>query len=72
MKSLKKLPYIIFSMLLIACSTGLKQEQTDRYPFNEKMKEILGSDVEIIDAINKYEGQISSIDFPKKSPNIKK
>ena len=30
------------------------------------------SDVEIIDAINKSEGQISSIDFSKKSSNIKK
>ena len=44
MKNLKKLSYIIFSMLLIACSIEQKQEQTDRYPFNEKMKEILGSD----------------------------
>lgn len=70
MKNLKKLSYIIFPVLLVACSTGLKQEPTDRYPFKEKMKEVFGPNVKFQDAINKYEAQLSNIDFPKNSLKI--
>lgn len=54
-------------IILNACTTGLRQDNLDKYSFNNKMIEILGPDVKIRDAINKSQVQISSIDISKDS-----
>ncbi|MEG6548354.1 hypothetical protein V6C59_21090 [Acinetobacter bereziniae] len=57
-------------IILNACTTGLRQDNLDKYSFNNKMIEILGPDVKIRDAINKSQVQISSIDISKDSKKL--
>ena len=42
------------------------EQPKDQYPFEIKMKELLGSDLDVVNSINKVEGQNSSVDLPKK------
>mgnify|MGYP003705678393 CR=1 FL=1 len=50
---IKMLTCLGLVLILIACTTGLRQDNLDKYSFNNKMIEILGPDVKIRDAINK-------------------
>lgn len=57
-------------IILNACTTGLRQDNLDKYSFNNKMIEILGPDVKIINSINKSQTQISNVELSKDSKKL--
>ncbi|WP_335970049.1 hypothetical protein [Acinetobacter bereziniae] len=57
-------------IILNACTTGLRQDNLDKYPFNRKMVEIFGNDVKIVDSINKSQTQISNVELSKDSKKL--
>ncbi len=57
-------------IILNACTTGLRQDNFDKYSFNNKMIEILGPDVKIINSINKSQTQISNVELSKDSKKL--
>lgn len=62
-----------FSLLIpIGCSNGVHEQPSNKYPFEEKMKVLLGNNLEIIDSINKYEAQVSYFEFTKDSRKLDK
>ncbi|MBJ9443346.1 hypothetical protein I5555_12930 [Acinetobacter baumannii] len=62
-----------FSLLIpIGCSNGVHEQSSNKYPFEEKMKVLLGNNLEIIDSINKYEAQVSYFEFTKDSRKLDK
>ena len=62
-----RLNFILFITLpLMRCGNRLYEQPKDQYPFEIKMKELLGSVLDVINSINKVEGQNSSVDLPKK------
>ena len=65
---------ILISSLLIqlGCSNGVHEQPSNKYPFEEKMKVLLGNNLEIIDSINKYEAQVSYFEFTKDSRKLDK
>ncbi|MFD2708504.1 hypothetical protein [Acinetobacter gyllenbergii] len=63
---------IALSLWLAGCSRGLYEQPTDKYPFKSQMVKLLGSDIEIIDSINKHEAQISYFEFIKDPNKIDK
>lgn len=67
---IKMLSCMSVLIILNACTTGLRQDNLDKYSFNNKMIEILGPDVKIRDAINKSQVQISSIEISKNSKKL--
>ncbi|MFX4696156.1 hypothetical protein ABTB21_11200 [Acinetobacter baumannii] len=50
---------LFFLFLQVGCSNGVYEQPADKYPFEVKMKALLGDNIEIIDSINKYEAQVS-------------
>jgi len=63
---------IAIILLLIGCSHSVYEQPTDKYPFENKMKELLGNDIEIIDSLHKAEVQISAFRFEKDPEKLKK
>ncbi|MCU4551880.1 hypothetical protein KTI87_04440 [Acinetobacter nosocomialis] len=65
---------ILISSLLIqlGCSNRIYEQPSDKYPFEAKMKALLGDNLEIIDSINKYEAQVSYFEFTKDSRELEK
>ena len=62
-----------FSLLIpIGCSNEVHEQPSNKYPFEEKMKVLLGNNLEIIDSINKYEAQVSYFEFTKDSRKLDK
>ncbi|MFW1798914.1 hypothetical protein ACG9YX_02600 [Acinetobacter nematophilus] len=57
-------------IILNACTTSLRPDDSDRYPFNDKMIEILGSNIKIINSINKSQTQISNVELSKDSKKL--
>ncbi|MDV7450821.1 hypothetical protein R5B80_10560 [Acinetobacter baumannii] len=51
---------------------GIYPQPSDKYPFEVKMKALLGDNIEIVNSIRKAEVQISSFDLPKKNNQIDK
>ncbi len=56
--------------LLIGCSHSVYEQPSDKYPFEAKMKELLGDDLQIVNSLRKAEVEISSFDLPKKNNEI--
>ena len=50
----------------------LYEQPKDKYPFEIKMKELLGSDLDVVNSINKVDVQNSSVDLPKKTHNVER
>ncbi|MBM9551631.1 hypothetical protein [Acinetobacter nosocomialis] len=65
---------ILISSLLIqlGCSNRIYEQPSDKYPFEAKMKALLGDNLEIIDSINKYEAKVSYFEFTKDSRELEK
>lgn len=57
-------------IVLSACKTSLRADDSDKYPFNRKMVEIFGNDVKIINSINKSQTQISNVELSKDSKKL--
>ncbi|EQB4400872.1 hypothetical protein [Acinetobacter baumannii] len=65
MRNLLKLIFSFSLLIPIGCSNRVHEQPSNKYPFEEKMKVLLGNNLEIIDSINKYEAQISYFEFTK-------
>ncbi|MCU4379953.1 hypothetical protein [Acinetobacter haemolyticus] len=64
---------VLFPLLgQIGCSDQIYEQPYDKYPFEEKMKALLGDDLKIVNSLRKAEVQISSFDLPKKTNEIDK
>jgi len=62
---------LIFSLLVqIGCSNGIYEKPSDKYPFEAKMKALLGDNLENLNSFHKAGVQISSFDLPKKTNQI--
>lgn len=72
MRNLLKLIFSFSLLIQVGCSNGVHEQPSNKYPFEEKMKVLLGNNLEIIDSINKYEAQVSYFEFTKDSRKLDK
>ncbi|WP_447296111.1 hypothetical protein [Acinetobacter baumannii] len=49
---------------------GIYPQPSDKYPFEVKMKALLGDNLKIVNSLSKAEVQISSFDLPKNTNQI--
>ncbi|WP_329745830.1 hypothetical protein [Acinetobacter baumannii] len=61
---------LFFLFLQVGCSNGVYEQPADKYPFEVKMKALLGDNIEIIDSINKYEGKRTKLCSAFRKHNI--
>ncbi|ELW80362.1 hypothetical protein ACIN5021_1338 [Acinetobacter sp. OIFC021] len=72
MKNLLKLIFLFTLLIQMGCSNGVYEQPSNKYPFETKMKVLLGNNLEIVNSLRKAEVQISSFDLPKKTNQIDK
>ena len=68
MKNLLKLIFLFPLLVKMGCSNGVYEQPSNKYPFEAKMKALLGDNIKIVNSLSKAEVQISSFRF-KKDPN---
>lgn len=56
--------------LSAGCSDKVYEQKSDKYPFEKKMKSILGENLEVIDSIRRAEVQISYFEISKNENQI--
>ncbi|MDC4652933.1 hypothetical protein NQ836_17275 [Acinetobacter baumannii] len=56
----------------MGCSNGVYEQPSNKYPFEAKMKILLGNNLEIVNSLRKAEVQISSFRFEKDPNKLKK
>lgn len=63
------LSFLICSMVaLVGCNSNkIYDEPSDKYPFDEKMKTVLGENLEVVNSLQRAEVQVSYLDL--KGPN---
>ncbi|MDC5250641.1 hypothetical protein NRA59_09990 [Acinetobacter baumannii] len=64
--------FMLFTFTGCGGGGGIYPQPSDKYPFEVKMKALLGDNIEIVNSIRKAEVQISSFDLPKKNNQIDK
>ena len=64
--------FMLFTFTGCGGGGGIYPQPSDKYPFEVKMKALLGDNLEIVNSIRKAEVQISSFDLPKKNNQIDK
>lgn len=64
--------FMLFTFTGCGGGGGVYPQPSDKYPFEVKMKVLLGDNIEIVNSIRKTEVQISSFDLPKKTNQIDK
>ncbi len=72
MRNLLKLIFSFSLLIQIGCSNGIHEQPSNKYPFEEKMKVLLGNNPEILNSLRKAEVQISSFRFEKDPNKLKK
>lgn len=72
MRNLLKLIFSFSLLIQIGCSNGVHEQPSNKYPFEEKMKVLLGNNLEIVNSLHKAEVQISSFRFEKDHNKLKK
>ncbi|QHH95819.1 hypothetical protein FPL18_19250 [Acinetobacter gyllenbergii] len=72
MKILLKSIVLFILFLQVGCADAIYEQASDKYPFKSQMVKLLGSDIEIVDSINKHEAQISYFEFIKDLNKIDK
>ncbi|QIC70489.1 hypothetical protein FSC09_08705 [Acinetobacter indicus] len=70
MNDLWKFIFIFFSLIQMGCSNQIYEQPSDKYPFEVKMKALLGDNLKIVNSLSKAEVQISSFDLPKNTNQI--
>ncbi|MFL9476384.1 hypothetical protein ACKER9_11440 [Acinetobacter baumannii] len=65
-----KFIFIFFSLIQMGCSNQIYEQPSDKYPFEVKMKALLGDNLKIVNSLSKAEVQISSFDLPKNTNQI--
>ncbi|MDC5256362.1 hypothetical protein NRA27_02150 [Acinetobacter baumannii] len=71
MKS-SKLSLVVFILFIFTGCGEIYSQPSDKYPFEVKMKALLGDNFEIVNSIRKAEVQISSFRFEKDPNKLKK
>ena len=71
MKS-SKLSLVVFILFIFTGCGEIYSQPSDKYPFEVKMKALLGDNLEIVNSIRKAEVQISSFRFEKDPNKLKK
>jgi hypothetical protein len=56
----------------MGCSDHIYEQPTDQYPFQIKMREVVGNDVEIIKSLSRAEVQLIYLELPLKSEKTQK
>ena len=72
MRNLLKLIFSFSLLIQIGCSNGVHEQPSNKYPFEEKMKVLLGNNPKILNSLRKAEVQISSFDLPQETNQIDK
>ncbi len=67
-----KFIFIFFSLIQMGCSNQIYEPPSDKYPFEVKMKALLGDNLKIVNSLSKAEVQISSFRFEKDPNKLKK
>ncbi|MDF7765593.1 hypothetical protein GJD51_13050 [Acinetobacter baumannii] len=57
-------------LLLVGYGSSVSEPPSDKYPFENKMKELLGNQIKIINSLKKAEVQISYFELPKSNNKI--
>ena len=55
--------FICLSIVLIGCGNKVYNEPLDKYPFEDKMKSVLGKNLKVIDSLKRAEVQVSYFDL---------
>jgi len=63
---------LFFLFLQVGCSNRVYEQPAYKYPFEVKMKALLGDNIEIVNSLSKAEVQISSFRFEKDPNKLKK
>ncbi|MDC4566660.1 hypothetical protein NQ793_17100 [Acinetobacter baumannii] len=71
-RNLLKLIFSFSLLIQIGCSNGVHEQASNKYPFEEKMKALLGDNLKIVNSLHKAEVQISSFRFEKDHNKLKK
>lgn len=69
---LNKLSLVVFILFIFTGCGEIYYQPSDKYPFEVKMKALLGDNLEIVNSIRKAEVQISSFRFEKDPNKLKK
>ena len=57
--------FMLFTFTGCGGGGGIYPQPSDKYPFEVKMKALLGDNLKIVNSLSKAEVQISSFDLPK-------
>ncbi len=71
-ENLLKLIFLFPLLVKMGCSNGVYEQPSNKYPFEAKMKILLGNNLEIVNSLRKAEVQISSFRFEKDPNKLKK
>ncbi|MBO3658123.1 hypothetical protein [Acinetobacter haemolyticus] len=63
---------MVSTLLIVGCSDRIYEQPTDQYPFQIKMREVVGNDVEIIKSLSRAEVQLIYLELPLKSEKTQK
>lgn len=64
---------ICIIITLMGCSNNkIHDEPSDKYPFDEKMKTVLGENLEVVNSLNRAEVQLAYVELPANSIKTKK
>ncbi|EML4807094.1 hypothetical protein NRF55_001194 [Acinetobacter baumannii] len=69
---LNNLSLVVFILFIFTGCGEIYSQPSDKYPFEVKMKALLGDNLEIVNSIRKAEVQISSFRFEKDPNKLKK
>lgn len=61
--------FICIAIVLMGCSDRIYDEPLDKYPFEEKMKSVLGKNLKVIDSVRRAEVQVSYFDLAGPNSN---
>ena len=62
----------IIITLMGCCNNKIHDEPSDKYPFDEKMKTVLGENLEVVNSLNRAEVQLAYVELPANSIKTKK
>ncbi|WP_335954988.1 hypothetical protein [Acinetobacter guillouiae] len=63
---------ICFMIALMGCNSNkIYDEPSDKYPFDKKMKTVLGEKLEVVNSLNRAEVQLAYVELPANSIKTK-
>lgn len=67
-----KLFLTVITLVTTGCSDRIYEKTNDQYPFQSKMKQIVGNDIKIVNSLNRAEVQLAYLELPLKSDKTSK